>query len=212
MADSLLYGLAFWAPLSLLIFFALLLLGEVETVSPKNFLWFLPTESYGWGLFLLGIVVATYLSGVVMRLTAVRRQLARIPVVGPFFFGGEIMTPDRLTNLRPCLFMASPTRLSYGWLLSEEKVSVNQRAADFTVLNVYRPSIPLFIAGQLAPVRKSAVMRLGNSSREIVDVMLYTLRCPDALLFLPWPDETPDEFRARADKFGLLTRSKSKKP
>ncbi len=46
------------------------------------------------------------------------------------------------------------------------------------------------------------MMRLGNSSREIVDLMLYTLRCPEALVFLPWPGETNDEFRARAEKFG----------
>lgn len=197
--------MAFWAPTALLLFFVLLLLGRVERVSPKNFLWFLPRETYGWGLVLLGILVAVYLSGVVMRSTGVRKHLAMIPVIGPFLFGGEIMTADRLTNLKPCLFMVAPTRLSYGWILSEEKVSVGGREADFTVFNVYRPSVPLFVVGQLAPVRKESVMRLGNSSREIVDLMLYTLRCPDALVFLPWPDETGDEFRARAEKFGALT-------
>ncbi len=202
--DSLLYGAAFWAPTALLLFLVLLLLGRVEKVSPKNFLWFLPSETYGWGLVLLGILVAVYLSGVLMRLAAVRKQLARIPWIGPFLFGGEIMTADRLTNLRPCLFMASPTRLAYGWILSEEKVRVNGRETEFTVLNIYRPSVPLFIVGQLAPVRRSSAMRLGNSSREIVDVMLYTLRCPEALVFLPWPDETTEEFRNRAEKFGVM--------
>lgn len=202
--DHLLYGLAFWLPIALLLFFVLLLLGRVERISPKNFLWFLPSETYGWGLVLLGILVAVYLSGVVMRLTGLRKQLARIPAIGPFLFGGEIMTADRLTNLRPCLFMASPTRLGYGWILSEEKVSVYGRETEFTVFNIYRPSVPLFVVGQLAPVRKDSVMRLGNSSREIVDLMLYTLRCPEALVFLPWSDETNDEFRARAERFGAI--------
>lgn len=113
------------------------------------------------------------------------------------------MTADSLIRLKPCVFQVAPTRLCYGWILSEEKVKLEEHLADFTIINVYHPYIPLFVVGQVASLRQDSVMRLGNSSREIVDMLLYAVRSPDALVYLPWDDESPDHFRERAIRFGV---------
>jgi hypothetical protein len=46
-------------------------------------------------------------------------------------------------------------------------------------------------------------MKLGNPSREIIDVLLYDIRTPSYLKYLPWEDETRQQFEERANKFGL---------
>jgi hypothetical protein len=134
----------------------------------------------------------------------VRAWLSKAAVVGPFLFGGgQRMTADSLIRLKPCVFLVAPTRLCYGWILSEESVKVEEREADFTIVNVYHPYIPLFIVGEVASLRREAVMRLGNSSGEIVEMLLYAVRSPDALVYLPWDNESPDRFRERAITFGV---------
>jgi hypothetical protein len=130
--------------------------------------------------------------------------LVRIPLVGPFFFEGvSVMTATRLDRFKPCLVMTSPTCLCYGWILSEEKVKLGAIPAEFTVVNVYHPYVPLFAVGQIETLRRASVMKLGNPSREIIDALLYTVRRPDALVYLPWDDEGPAEFRERASRFGF---------
>jgi hypothetical protein len=57
--------------------------------------------------------------------------------------------------------------------------------------------------GQIFPGRKESVIRLGNPSREIIDMLLYALRSPESIRYLPWENETEDEFITRARKFGL---------
>ncbi len=46
-------------------------------------------------------------------------------------------------------------------------------------------------------------MKLANSSSEIINLMLYAFRSPAAIEYIPWEDESPDEFKARAKFFGL---------
>jgi len=48
-------------------------------------------------------------------------------------------------------------------------------------------------------------MKLGNPSRDVVDILLYGLRRPDTLQYMPWEDETEEQFKERAARFGLLT-------
>jgi hypothetical protein len=127
-----------------------------------------------------------------------------VPIVGTFFRrGGEIITVDTLANLTPCLFLYSPTCPSYGWILSEEKVKLNNEKASFGLVNVYYPNVPTILTGQVYSVRKETVIKLGNPSREVVDVLLYGLRRPEDIQYLPWEDETEEEFKERAKRFGL---------
>ncbi|OGO40523.1 MAG: hypothetical protein A2147_07635 [Chloroflexi bacterium RBG_16_57_8] len=99
--------------------------------------------------------------------------------------------------------MYSPTLLSYGWILSEERVKVGDEDAQFTLMNVYYPNVPTLITGQVFPARKDTVMKLGNPSKEVIDLLLYAFRSPSALRYLPWEDESHEEFEARAMRFGI---------
>ena len=113
------------------------------------------------------------------------------------------MTVDRLLHLNPCFFLLSPTCLSYGWILSEEKVKLSKEKAIFTLVNVYYPNVPTLITGQVFPVRKDTVIKLGNSSKEIIDLLLYAFRSPADLKYLPWEDESQEDFEKRAKSFGV---------
>lgn len=203
-----LWGLAFWFPIAIVFFVLSFLLGNIEDIGMRLFLLFLPAEFYysGFGI-LLGVIII-YLSGVILKATNIQRRLSKVPIVGLFFGGGDVITVDRLTNLTPCVFLYSPTMLSYGWILSEEKVTVGEREAAFTLLNVYYPNVPTLVTGQVFPVRKDTVIRLGNPSKEVFDLLLYAFRSPAALRYLPWPDETEEEFEARAASFGISLEQK----
>jgi len=108
-----------------------------------------------------------------------------------------------LINMTPCLFLLSPTCPSYGMILSEEKVKFKNEKADFRLVNVYYPNVPTIITGQVFSVRRETVIKLGNPSREIIDILLYGLRKPEDIQYLPWEDETGEEFQERARRFGL---------
>ena len=65
------------------------------------------------------------------------------------------------------------------------------------------PSVPTLVTGSLHTVRKSGVMKLGNTSTEVINLLLYAFRSPAALKYLPWEDESPEEFKERSKIFGL---------
>ena len=69
---------------------------------------------------------------------------------------------------------------------------------------MYYPNVPTIVTGQVFSVRKETVMKLGNPSRDMIDILLYALRKPENLKYLPWEDETAEEFKERAARFGLL--------
>ncbi len=52
-------------------------------------------------------------------------------------------------------------------------------------------------------LRKENIMRLGNSSREVIDLFLFAVRSPESIRYLPWEDETKGDFLKRANSFGL---------
>jgi len=199
----LLFGFVFWLPIAVLVYIIVFLFTNVEDVGRKFLLLFIPEQFIyaGFGI-VLGILIV-YLTGVVLKVTKVRRVFSKIPVLGLFFGAGEIMTIDRLLHLSPCLFLYSPTCLSYGWILSEEKVKLSKEKANFTLVNVYYPNVPTLVTGQVFPVRKDTVIKLGNSSREIIDLLLYAFRSPTGLKYLPWEDETQVDFEKRAKSYGL---------
>ncbi len=196
-------GFGFWLPIAVLIFIIAFLLKSVEEVGRSVLLVFLPEKFFhaGFGVF-LGIVIV-YLSGIALNSTKIKSHLSRIPVLGLFFGGGEVITIERLLHLNPCLFLFSPSCLSYGWILSEEKVKVSGEEAIFTLINVYYPNVPALVTGQVFPVRKDMVIKLGNSSKEIIDLLLYAFRSPKDLRYLPWENEDWKDFEIRAQSFGL---------
>ena len=57
--------------------------------------------------------------------------------------------------------------------------------------------------GQVFATRKDAVMLLSNPSRDIINLLLYAFRSPAALEYIPWEDETEENFRERSKYFGL---------
>jgi uncharacterized membrane protein len=199
----LLYGSVFWLPIAVLIYIIVFLFSNVEDIGRKFLLLLLPEQFYfaGFGI-VLGILIV-YFSGVVLKSTRVGRVFSKIPVLGLFFGAGEIITIDRLLHLSPCVFLFSPTCLSYGWILSEERVKLSKEKAIFTLVNVYYPNVPSLVTGQVFPVRKDTVIKLGNSSKEIIDLLLYAFRSPTDLIYLPWKDESQEDFENRAKSFGL---------
>jgi Na+/citrate or Na+/malate symporter len=144
-------------------------------------------------------------TGVILKNTSVGDFLSTVPVLGIFFRkkGGRVITLRSLLNLTPCLFLFSPTCPSYGWILSEEEIKLKDERVRFALINVYYPNVPSIVTGQIFPVRKETVIKLGNQSREIIDLLLYALRSPENIRYLPWEEETEEELQKRAECFGL---------
>jgi uncharacterized membrane protein len=199
----LLYGLVFWLPVAIIVYILFLLFSGIEGVGKSFLLAVLPDTmvhtGFGIGLF----IIIVYISGILLKLTGIRGLFSRIPVVGLFFGAGEIMTIDRLSHLCPCLFLFSPTCVSYGWILSEEKISIDEARSSLTLVNVYFPNVPTLVTGSVFPARRETIIRLGNSSKEIVDLLLYAFRSPAELKYLPWEDESVEDFEKRAKAYGL---------
>jgi uncharacterized membrane protein len=197
------YGLVFWLPVILVVYIAILLFSNADKIG-KIMLGVAVPDKYlyaGFGIILCILIV--YFSGMLLKLTKVGTLLSKIPVIGLFFAQGEIMTINRLSHLQPCLFLYSPTCISYGWILSEEKVKLSKDNAVFPIINVYFANVPTFITGQVFAVRKDTVMKLANSSSEVINLLLYAFRSPAALEYIPWEDESQEIFKERSKLFGL---------
>jgi uncharacterized membrane protein len=200
----LLYGFIFWLPIGVTVLVAKLILGDLDSIGKDFLKLFVPDQFVYTGLGIVLWLVIFFLSGVLVKLTPVGDLFSRVPILGMFIRrGGEIITIDKLISLTPCLFLYSPTCISYGWILSEEKVKLDNESSPFSLVNVYYPNVPTILTGQVYSVRKETVMKLGNPSREIIDILLYGLRRPEIIQYIPWEDETEEEFIARAKRFGL---------
>ena len=199
----LLYGFVFWLPVILVTYVMILLFGNGDKVG-KLILGVVVDKKYLFtGLGFIFCILIIYLCGMMLKLTKVGKVLSKIPVIGLFFGQGEIMTIGRLTNMQACLFLYSPTCISFGWILAEEKVQLGEEIANFPLICVYFPSVPTLVTGSVHTIRKSGVMKLGNSSTEVINLLLYAFKSPAALKYLPWEDESPEEFKERSKIFGL---------
>ncbi len=197
------YGLVFWLPVILVVYIAVFLINNAEKIGKMILGVAVPDKYLYYGLGIALCVLIIFLSGMLLKLTRVGKVLSKIPVIGLFFAQGEIMTINRLSHMQPCLFLYSPTCISYGWILSEEKVKLSKDNAVFPIINVYFANVPTFITGQVFAVRKDTVMKLANSSSEVINLLLYAFRSPAALEYIPWEDESQEEFRERSKLFGL---------
>jgi uncharacterized membrane protein len=199
----LLYGFVFWFPVILVVYIIVFLLNNAEKTGKMMLGNFIANKDLYAVLAVVLCILIVYISGLVLKLTKVGEVLSKIPVIGLFFGHGEVMSLDRLGHQQPCLLLYSPTAIAYGWILSEEKVQLGEEKAAFSLVNVYFPAVPTLVTGSIHALRKESVMKLGNPSREIIDVLLYDIRTPSYLKYLPWEDETRQQFEERANKFGL---------
>jgi uncharacterized membrane protein len=202
---DILSGVVFWLPIGVIVLVASYFFSNLEDFGDKLLSFFLSEEFLYPGLGIVLWIIIFLLTGLLLKHTRVGDLLSVVPVVGMLFRkkGGRMMTVGRLQGLTPCLFLYSPTCPSYGWILSEENVSVGGEGRDFTLINVYYPNVPSIITGQIYPVRKEAVIKLGNPSKEVIDLLLYAIRSPESIEYLPWEGEDPEDFRKRAEVFGL---------
>jgi uncharacterized membrane protein len=199
-----LYGFVFWLPVILVVYVAILLFTNGEKVGRIILLGVaVPKEFLYTGLGFVFCILIIYLSGIVLKLTKVGKILSKIPVIGIFFGQGEIMTIGRLSHMQACMFLYSSTCISYGWVLSEEKVKISEEAAGFPIINVYFPNVPTLVTGQVFAARKDTVMKIANPSTEVINLLLYAFRSPAAIRYEPWDDESPEEFKERSKIFGL---------
>jgi uncharacterized membrane protein len=200
----LLFGLVFWLPVAIVLYILFLLFSNVENIGQVILSTILPENLVhpGYGIILFILIV--YFSGVLLKSTKVGGILSKIPVIGLFFGQGEVITISRLLNMQPCLFLLSPTCISYGWILSDEKVQLGEEKAGFSLLSVYYPNVPTMVTGSVFAIRKDTIIKLGNTSKEVLDLLLYSFRSPASLKYLPWEDESREEFEARSKFFGLI--------
>jgi uncharacterized membrane protein len=200
----LLYGFVFWLPVILVVYVCILLFDNGETVGRTILGVVVKNDKYLYaGLGFVFCVLIVYLSGMLLKLTNVGKIMHKIPVIGIFFGQGEIMTVNRLSHMQACLFLYSSTCISFGWILAEEKVQVSGENATFPLICVYFPSVPALVTGSVFALRKDEIMKLDNSSAEVINLLLYAFRSPAALKYLPWEDESPEEFKERSKLFGL---------
>ena len=197
------YGLVFWLPVILVVYIAVFLINNAEKIGKMILGVAVPDKYLHYGFGIAFCVLIILLSGMLLKLTRVGKVLSKIPVIGLFFAQGEIMTINRLSHMQPCLFLYASTCISYGWILSEEKVKIKKDNALFPLINVYFPNVPTLITGQVLAARKETVMKLANSSSEVINLLLYAFRSPAALEYLPWEDESQEEFEERSKLFGL---------
>ena len=198
-----LYGVIFWIPLALVIYVVVFLFGNAENIGRDLLGIVVPDRFLFFGVGAVFCFLIIFGTGMVLKLTDLGKVLSKVPFIGLFFGQGEIMTIGRLSNMQACLFLYSPTCMSYGWILSEEKVKMSRQKALFPIINIYYPNVPTLVTGQVYAVRKDTVMKLANSSREVIDLLLYAFRSPAALEYIPWEDETQANFQERSKYFGL---------
>jgi uncharacterized membrane protein len=199
-----LYGVIFWLPIGIALTIGVYIFGDFESLG-KGFLnSFLPERFTYPGLGIAFWFVLFFVTGLMLKRTNIGNFFGGIPFIGALFrSGGTTITIDDLLNLNPCLCLRSETCITYAWILWEEKVKLGDRDADFDLIDLFQPHAPAILTGRVFSVRKGTIIKLGNKSGEIIDILLYGLRRPEELIYLPWEDEAEDEFKERVKHFGL---------
>ena len=200
----LLWGFALWLPIGIALVIGVLIFGDLDSLG-KGFLgFFLPQRFVYSGLGIAFWFILFYATGIIAQRTTIGNFLWGIPLFGAIFRrGGTTVTVDNLLNLSPCLCLRSETCISYAFILWEEKVRLGSESADFDLIDIYQPHPPALVTGRVFSVRKGTLIKLGNKSSDIINILLYGLRRPLELKYLPWEDETEEEFKERAGHFGL---------
>ena len=198
-------GIIIAAPILILLWVVYAVLNAVNSIGEKVLDLFAPERYIVWGMGLLLILFLILLLGRVevhyearkrsIWQTIKKNSVGRIPFFGSFFAGAnrKVISLEDLRNMAPCKFWLSDTTPHYGFIINEQKV----RGAE-TEIDVYRPNVPTIIPGDLFPLKKRFVIKLGNSSAEILDKLASAgFITSEEEIPIPWEDETEEEFRER---------------
>lgn len=202
-------GLILWLPVTVMVIIVLWLGVYVENFV-KGILEIFIDEKYlfvGSGLTLMFLFLC--LTGIIaVKYKMFQKILSKIPGIGIFFLpeeaGSTKITLEKLSNLKPCIFLYSPTCPSYGWLMTEQKIVLVLKKGEKNIpawIHVYYPNVPSIITGQIFPIPKGNVIKLENPSISIFRALMYNLETPEKLSFLPWDDEKDEEFEKRTEVF-----------
>ncbi len=158
-----------------------------------------------WGMGLLLILFFIYILGRIELFyegkekniwkSAKTKTVGRIPIFGHFFVRSDknTLSLEELSQMTPCKFWLSGTTPHYGFIIREQKI----RGAE-TEVDIYRPSVPTIVPGDLFPIKKRLVIKLANPSGEILNKLASGgfMGC-DEEVPIPWEDETEEEFKER---------------
>jgi uncharacterized membrane protein len=198
------YGFIFWLPIGIALVIGVFIFGDFENLGKGFLSFFLPERFVYPGLGIGFWFILFYTTGLIAQETTIGNSLWGIPFFGNIFRkGGATVTIDNLLNLSPCLCLRSETCICYAFILWEEKVKLGNESAGFDLIDIYQPHPPAMVTGRVFSVRKGTLIKLGNKSSDIINILLYGLRRPLELKYLPWEDETEDEFKERVRHFGL---------
>lgn len=198
-------GIIIAAPILIIAWMLYQVMNAVNSLGGRVLGLFVPDRYLAWGTGILFILVLILILGVIevhhgdkkrgVWQSIKKHTVGRIP-----FFGSLMVRSDRkiisledLKKLAPCKFWLSDTTPHYGFIVNEQKV----RGAE-TELDVYRPNVPTIVPGDLFPLKRRLVIKLGNSSAEILDKLASGgFIGSHEEIPIPWDDETEEDFRER---------------
>lgn len=198
-------GLIIALPMAIIGWIMYGVLDAVNKLGNKILNPFLHGRDTVWGMGVLVIFALIYILGAIElyyegRETSIwqtlkEKTVGRIPFVGPFFARSnkKVISFEDFKRLTPCKFWLSDVTPHYGFIVNEQKV----KGAE-TEIDVYRPNVPTIIPGDLFPLKKRFVIKLGNSSGEILDKLASGgFIGSNEEIPIPWDDETEEEFQER---------------
>jgi len=198
-------GLIIVLPILIILWIIYVVLNPINKFGDAILKLFLPGRHFIWGSGLLVVLIFILIIGGIEVYSAKRKKtfwqtikdksVGKIPLFGPFFArsGKDVVSFEDLKKLTPCKFWLSGTTPHYGFIIREQRV----RGAE-TEVDVYRPNVPTIIPGDLFPLKKRLVIKLGNPSGEILDKLASGgFVGSEEEIPLPWEDETEEEFRER---------------
>lgn len=198
-------GLVIAAPILIVVWIVYEVLNAVNTLGAKFLSLFVPDKYIEWGMGLLVILFFILVLGRIevhyegrersIWQTIKEKTVGRIPFFGPLFATGnrKVIAFEDFRALTPCKFWLSDTTPHYGFIVNQQKVRGGE-----TEIDVYRPNVPTIIPGDLFPLKKRFVIKLANSSGEILDKLASGGLISSAEeIPIPWDDETEENFRER---------------
>ena len=198
-------GLLITLPLGIIVWIIYGILNAFNTLGDEISSPFLPRGYQVWGMGLLIVLILIFVIGRLeiyaqgkrrnIWLTFKKHTVGRIPLFGTFFVGSDknVMSWDELLKMTPCKFWLSATTSHYGFIIRKQKV----KGAE-TEIDIYRPNVPTIVPGDLFPMKKRLVIKLGNPSGQILEKLASGgFVGADEEIPLPWEDETDEEFQER---------------
>lgn len=190
-------GFVFCLPIGIVAVIVVYVLSNFEMMGETILGFFIPSNFIYKGSGLILWLIIFLLIGTAVKKTPAGKVLFKIPILRLFFAdGGESMTFERLSHLTPCLFLSSPTKIAYGWILSQEKTDFNE------LYNIFEPTLPTILPGRTTLVRKENIIMIGNTTQEMINLVLYSSKSPEKIAYIPWEDETEEGFLQRVRAFG----------